>query len=109
MAGRRTAIRAAVAARWLIGAVVITACSGGASATGRRVDITVVFAAHGLGAIAAETSRMPRAGNADALLSPSIPEAVRDEAEGRVAIAYVEWSGEVTATVGERKPWREIA
>jgi len=76
------------------------AFSGDAAARDRRVDIALVLAADVSSSITREELLLQREGYADALLSPSVLEAIREGPEGRVAIAYIEWSGEAAAAVG---------
>jgi hypothetical protein len=90
-----------MAAAWIVGAGATTmASSPNAHAESPRVDIALVLAADVSTSMTRKELELQREGYANALVSPSILQAIRDGAEGRIAIAYVEWSGEAATAVG---------
>jgi hypothetical protein len=71
-----------------------------ASAEERPVDLALVLAADVSSSITPDEVKLQRQGYANALKSPRVLSAIRQGPYGRIAIAYVEWSGEGAATVG---------
>jgi hypothetical protein len=87
-------------ARWLVRAAVMLFLSLDASAEDRPVDLALVLAADVSHSISHEELELQREGYADALLSPPVLGAIREGPYGRIAVTYVEWSGEGAASVG---------
>ena len=58
-----------------------------------KVDLLLVLAADVSGSIDPEKFQLQRRGYADALVDPRVLRAIRSGPYGRIAVAYVEWSG----------------
>jgi len=71
-------------------AATAVAASGGALARD-SVDVALVLLADGSGSIDPEEHRLQREGYADALTSGAVLSAIRSNAHGRIAVAFVEW------------------
>ena len=71
-----------------------------ARAEDRPVDLALVLAADVSSSITRDELKLQREGYAGALLSPTVLAAVREGLHGRIAVSYVEWSGEGAVNVG---------
>lgn len=67
-------------------------CSGAVRAQD-RVDVALVLLADGSGSIDPQEFRLQREGYAEAIASPDVLDAIRSNAHGRIAVAFVEWGG----------------
>ncbi|MSP48847.1 MAG: DUF1194 domain-containing protein [Alphaproteobacteria bacterium] len=68
----------------------------GSAAAGERVDLELVLAVDISGSIDEDEARLQRQGYVAALTDPEVLKAIRSGLEGRIAIAYFEWSGPET-------------
>jgi hypothetical protein len=68
----------------------------GAAEAAERVDLELVLAVDISGSIDEEEARLQREGYIAALTDPEVLKAIRSGLEGRIAIAYFEWSGPET-------------
>jgi len=84
--------------RCLVLAGVLAVCTS-ATAREARVDVALVLAADVSSSMTRTEVQLQRSGYASALRSPRVLDAIRSGAHGRIAVAYVEWSGEGAATV----------
>jgi hypothetical protein len=68
----------------------------GAAAANERVDLELVLAIDISGSVDADEGRLQRDGYIKALNDPEVLKAIRSGIEGKIAIAYFEWSGPET-------------
>jgi hypothetical protein len=89
----------------LAGLLCIVAAAGVAYAepAGSHVDLALVLAVDVSASISAREQRLQRQGYVAAFRSPGVVEAIRSGPTGRIAVAYVEWSGPSYQTI--RLPW----
>lgn len=74
--------------------LVVVVLPGRAQAQARqKVDIELILMADGSGSVDHEEFLLQRRGYARALRSPRVLSAIRNGPLGRIALAYVEWSG----------------
>lgn len=78
---------------------IVSASSGSATDADRAVDLALVLAADVSSSMTRVEVALQRDGYADALLSPSVLAAIRGGAHKRMAVTYLEWSGEGMAQV----------
>ncbi len=76
----------------LLPALALAVCLA-APARAEQVDLELVFAADGSGSIDDDELRLQRQGWADALTSKEVLDAIRDGAQGAIAVAFMEWGG----------------
>jgi hypothetical protein len=78
----------------LAAAVAGTVAQGQAQEAGEPVDLELVLLADATGSIDEVEIRLQRQGYADAMVDPEVLWAIANGgAEGRIAVAYVEWAG----------------
>ena len=83
--------------------VVAAAGTQYARPAGSHVDLVLVLAVDVSASISAREQRLQRLGYVSAFRSPGVIEAIRSGPIGRIAVAYVEWSGPTYQTV--TLPW----
>lgn len=77
----------------------VPASNGSATDAGHAVDLALVLAADVSSSMTQVEVALQRDGYADALLSPSVLAAIRSGAHKRIAVTYLEWSGEGMAQI----------
>lgn len=77
---------------WLIGVIVLLGCCG-TSRAAENVDLELVLAVDISGSVDDAESQEQRQGYVAALTDPAVIAAIASNELGRIAIAYVEWSG----------------
>jgi len=83
----------------LIVAALVTVVVGTSSRAAERVDLLLVLAADVSRSVDAPKFQLQREGYASALANPRILEAIRSGVNGRIAVAFVEWSGAMSQKV----------
>ncbi|MEJ1158414.1 DUF1194 domain-containing protein [Prosthecomicrobium sp. N25] len=99
-------MRQSLATLLSLGLVAAVACGAVAAEGGKEVDLALVLAVDVSRSMDPDEQQLQREGYVEALRSPAVHAAIRKGAIGRIAVAYVEWSG-----VAEQKvvmPWTVI-
>ena len=78
---------------------VVLAMSAPTVRAGERVDLLLVLAADVSYSIAGQQFKLQREGYAQAITSPRVIRVIQSGAIGRIAICFIEWSGEIFQTV----------
>lgn len=79
--------------RALLAAILLALGTGFGAAAAERVDLRLVLAIDVSRSISDDKFELERQGYAEALTDPKVLAAIRNGAEGRIAIAIVEWAG----------------
>ena len=80
-------------------ASVVLVMSVPAACAGEQVDLLLVLAADVSYSIAGEQFKLQREGYAQALTNPRVVRVIQSGPIGRIAICFIEWSGEIFQTV----------
>jgi len=86
-------ITAGHATAWAVVAVVLVAAPRAAAAAPQRVDLELILAVDVSESMDKDEARLQREGYIEAITDPRVIAAIRSGVFGRIAVAYVEWSG----------------
>jgi hypothetical protein len=79
--------------RGILAALVLTLAWALAAAAQQKVDLELILMVDGSGSVDENEFLLQRLGYAQALRNPRVLSAIRNGPLGRIALAYVEWSG----------------
>jgi len=83
----------------LVAAALLTGAAAAPSHAGERVDLLLALAADVSSSMDDQEFQLQRSGYAEALTDPRVIEAIQSGANGRVAVAFIEWAGHVAQKV----------
>lgn len=83
----------------LVAAALLTGAAAAPCHAGERVDLLLALAADVSSSMDDQEFQLQRSGYAEALTDPRVIEAIQSGANGRVAVAFIEWAGHVAQKV----------
>ena len=86
-------VTAGRAIAWAVVAAVLVAAPRAAAAAPQRVDLELILAVDVSESMDKDEARLQREGYIKAITDPRVIAAIRSGVYGRIAVAYVEWSG----------------
>src|SRR5262249_16961535 len=85
--------------RTILGLIALLGVAGGAARAQEQVDLLLVLASDVSRSVDTRKFELQRQGYAAALSNPRVIEAIRSGPNGKIAICFVEWSGQTSQKV----------